>query len=508
MITRAAEINWSNLAIVALFLLALAGVGIYLRNKVKNSDDYWVGGRQIGPIVTAMSYCAAYYSTVAVIGGPSMVYQYGFTYLSLNLFGAACTTGIIIFAAVALKMRVVSERSGSVSLPGFLSLRFESKAIGLIAAIIIAVMMIPYGVAVLKGIADAFEVLGGVPYRVGIVILAIVSLLYMVSSGYWGIAWTDVIQGIMIVVGVCLLAVFVVVRCGGIAELMSTVTIQYPELNEFPGRFPNMWVVFSTAWVWQLIAFGQPQLVTKFLGLKDSRTMGTVIIFSVIWITLFLTAAGLVGLGARYIYQDQLLGNPDVVAPALAFATNNLFVTSLFLCAAVAAGLSTLVSLALTSSAAVTKDIYQDNILASQGKTLDDKKAISTSRLVTAVIIAVTLYFAFNPWDLVWEMSTAAGGTMGAAFVAPVFIGLYWKKSTKTGAITSVIMGTSVTALWYYLKLGHLVHPFLPGMTASIVSFFVISLFTKPPTQDTINMFFEKDYRKTGSKAVAATTQL
>lgn len=492
--TAADGLLWKNIIIVCVYMLALIGIGLYMNRRVKSSEDYWVGGRSVGPVVTAMSYCAAFYSTVAVIGGPSTGYRYGLPYLIPNILGATVTTGILIFLFLALKMRVVSERSKAVSLPGFLAVRYDCSAIRYVTAILIAVMMIPYSVSVLKGIADGFEVLAGVPYKYGVIIICAVAVLYMMFSGYWGVAVTDMVQGILIALGMLLLTIFVVNRVGGLSEMFAAAAQNAPDrMTDMPGLFGNMANCLSVAWVWQLIAFGQPQLVTKFMGVKDSRTVGAMVRTSVPWIGIFLTCSSLLAVGGLAIFGTNVQ-NSDTIAPALAFLSGSTLIQSLFLIAAVAAGLSTLVSLVLTSAAAITRDIYEDGILAKRGKTLDSKKSINISRVITIIILAISGYLALDPWDFVWEMSTMAGGTMGAAFVAATFVGLHWKGATKIGAVSSVVIGAVVTLFWYQAGLSSIVHPFLPGMTLSIISLFVISHFTKKLPQNTIDMFFKKDY--------------
>ena len=502
MMTEATDLIWFNIGATVVYMLILVAIGLAMNKKIKSSDDYWVGGRQIGPVMTAMSYCAAYYSTVMVIGGPSMIYRNGMAYMMPNMLGATFTTGILIFIALALKMRVVAERTGSVSLPGFLAVRYESKAIGFITAALIAVLMIPYGVSVLKGIADGFEVLAGVPYRTGVIIITIVSVLYLVSSGYWGVAWTDMIQGVLISLGMIILAVYVVSRCGGVTEMFTTLTQQYPEkMASPPGLYNNIFQCLSVCWVWQLIAFGQPQLVTKFLGMKDPGTIKTVVRVSVPWIAIFLMCSALIGFGGLYLYGEGV-ANPDRNSPMLAFESGSPILQALFLIAAVAAGLSTLVALVLTSSAAVTRDIYEDCYVATKQAKVDTKKSINLSRIVTIIVLILMMYLALEPWDFVWEMSTMAAGTMGAGFAAPIIMGLYWKRTTKTGAGSAVIVGALVDIIWYMAGLSDIVHPFLPGMIASFITIVVVSLFTKPVSPDIKSMFFDKVYVRKNSETL------
>lgn len=488
-------LNWPNLILLILFLIVLAGIGFYLKSKVKTSEDFWVGGRQIGPVVTAVSYCAAYYSTVAIIGGPAMYYLYGMGYQAVEFLSNTLLTGIAIFIIMALRMRVVSERVGAVSLPGFLAARFESNAVRIISGILITVLMIPYGVAVLKGIGNAIEVIAGIPYIWGIIIVGVTALIYMVSSGYWGIAWTDMIQGIMIVIGAWVLAIVTLTATGGFEQIMVTAARDYPELLTIPGPIP--WgIFFSYSLVWAIIAYGQPQLVTKFLGLKDTRTFSAVIITSIIWMALFFGAALIIGVGGRILFADQFLNNPDYVSPALAHTYGNLFVSSLFLFAAMAAGLTTLVALVLTSSAAITKDIYEDGIVGAKGVALDPKKSINLSRVITGMILLINIILALNPWDIVWQLSTAGAGTMAAAFTAPIMLGLYWKRATRAGCLAAMISGSLTTFLCYVFNLAEIIHPYVPGMVVSFIVFIVVSFFTPKLSQETLDIFFMRDYKK------------
>ena len=485
-------ISWLHMASLLVFLLILAGIGFYLKNRVKSSEDYWVGGREIGPVTTAISYCAAYTSTVAVIGSSAMYYLYGLGYAVLEMLGTTVMVCTFTFVLIGLKMRAVSERINAVSLPGFLAMRFESNAARLISGAMIAVMTIPYGVAALKGIADVLEVTAGVPYAWGVILISATALAYMVSSGYWGVATTDLIQGLVISVAVGALAWVAYDACGGVTEIVSGLQRTDPDLLRIPGPLP--WgLFFSYSLVWALIVFGQPQLVTKYMGLKDARTMGTVIITSIVWEGLFLISLMLIGLGGRCLLGGELVNNADLLPPTIASRYGSTFVSVLFLIGCMAAGLSTIAALFLTSSAAVTKDIYEDGMMMSRGRTLDTQKAIRLSRIITGIVIVATVALALRPWDIVFHMSTAAAGAMGAAFTAPTFMGLYWKRATRAGCIAAMIGGGATSILWAVYDMGF-THMFVPGTVVSFILFIAVSLCTQAPKQETIDLFFRRGY--------------
>lgn len=180
------KISWVQIVMAVFYMVMLICVGLYMSRKVKNSSDYWIGGRSIGPVATAISYCAAYYSTVAIIGGPPLYYLYGMGYSAIEAFLNVLLTGFVIFVLFAPKMRALSERVDAVSLSGFLAVRYRSNKIRLICAILVGVMMIPYAMSCVKGIADALTSIAGVPYQIGVIIIVGVSFGYLVTSGYWG----------------------------------------------------------------------------------------------------------------------------------------------------------------------------------------------------------------------------------------------------------------------------------------------------------------------------------
>ena len=482
------NIQWPQIIMAIVYMAALVVIGLIMSRRIKSSDDYWVGGRSVGPISTAISYCAAYYSTVAIVGAVPLYYMYGIGYHALETIGCIFFTGVIIFIFVGVRMRAISERVGAVSLPGFLANRFDCNTIRLLGGLVIAFMAIPYAVSVLKGIADAMTAIAGIPYIVGVLALALVALFYLVSSGYWGVATTDLIQGITIAVAVFVLAAVGVVKAGGVSNIFATINEQDASLLSMPG--PLSWAqIFSYAWVWALIAFGQPQLTTKFMGLKDGRTMKTVVRASVIWMFIFAVANMLVAGSARVIYGGAISENIDLLAPQMALDVGGIGISGIFLCGAIAAGLSTLVALVLTSSSAVCKDIVEDYAAIKKGSK-SNVDSVKFSRIVTAIIFVISIALAIRPWDFVWSMSTMAAGAMGSAFTAPMILGLYWKRATKEGCIASVVGGCLVAVVWYLLGLTDLIHSFVPGTLAGFVLMVVVSLMTKPMDEKKLALYF------------------
>lgn len=484
------KLNWMQIGMAIVYMVVLVCVGLYMSRKVKSSSDYWIGGRSVGPISTAISYCAAYYSTVAIIGGPPLYYLYGLGYSAIELFLNVLLTGFIIFILFAPKMRALSERVDAVSLSGFLAVRYRSNKIRLICAVLIGVMMIPYAMSCVKGIADAMTSIAGVPYRAGVVVIIVVSFAYLITSGYWGAATVDLIQGFTITLAVVVTAGAILAKTGGITPIVQYMAQEHPNHVTVTGGL-SWGTIFSYAGVWAFIAFGQPQLTTKFLALKDSRTVGAVMRVCTGWQIVYWISTAIIGMGALYLYKGVEFVNIDLIAPSAAADFGGTVAAGIFLCGALAAGFSTVAALVLTSSAAVAKDIYEDYKSAVTGKTVDPEKSVKISRIVTGIILLVIGAGSMYPMDFVWALSTMSAGVLGAAFTAPILLGMYWKRATTQGCLTAIVGGSIVSIVWYFTGLSAVVHSFVPGTIVSFVLMIIVSLLTKPMSKEHIDVFFE-----------------
>lgn len=480
-----------QIVMAVVYMAALVVVGLLVSRKVKTSDDYWVGGRNVGPWTTALSYCAAYLSTAAIIGSIPKHYTYGLGYGGFNLLSCLVCCAALIFFVFAPKMRALSERLKVVSMSGFLSVRYQSNRMRLICGSLVAIMMIPYAISACKGIANAMVSIMGLSYNTAVIIIAVVSFLYLITSGFWGVSTTDLIQGITISVSVVVAAVIIVTKAGGITNIVTHMVETDPAKGTWNSGMSFL-TLFSYAGVWAFIAFGQPQLITKFMGLKDSRTVGTVVRVSYAWNFIAMICLQLIAWAANFLYGNQVFADGDSIAPMVVAEYAGTFVSGLFLCGVLAAGLSTVVSLVLTSASSVAKDIYEDYVGNRRGKeNVDSKKSILISRIVTGVVMLLVAVGTMYPPDFVWELSTMSAGAMGAAFTAPLILGLYWKRATKQGCYAAVIVGVLTSIVWYLAGLSNIVHSFVPGTIVSFILLVVVSLCTKPMDKDIVDVFFE-----------------
>ncbi|MFQ8732032.1 MAG: sodium:solute symporter family transporter [Enterocloster bolteae] len=272
----------------------------------------------------------------------------------------------------------------------------------------------------------------GIPYAMGVVVIAVVSFCYLVTAGYWGVSTTDIIQGITIAVSCLLVAVIVITKSGGVTEAVTYMGSVSPSHIQ-PSSGLTFAQLFSWAGVWALIAFGQPQLVTKFMGLRDSRTVGTVIRVAVVWEIIFMVSIAMIGAAAFKLFGAVPFDNVDAIVPTLVAEHTNAVVSGIFLCGILAAGLSTTVALVLTSSGAVTKDIYEDYYCARSNAKQDSGKSVRISRFATGIILVVVVIGSIYPPDFIWSLSTMSAGVSGEPpFTAPHGFGALLEKGNLT----------------------------------------------------------------------------
>lgn len=349
--------------------------------------------------------------------------------------------------------------------------------------------MIPYAVACVKGIADAMTAIAGIPYHAAVITIVVVSFGYLVTSGYWGAATVDVIQGFTITLAVVVTAIAILFHTGGISPIVSYMIKEHPNHATLTGGL-TWGTLFSYAGVWAFIAFGQPQLTTKFLALKDNRTVGAVMRISTLWQIVYWLSTAIIGMGALYLYQGKEFANIDLIAPSAANDFGGTIVAGIFLCGALAAGFSTVAALVLTSSASVAKDIYEDYRSFATGRTVDPVKSVKLSRRITGGVLILIGIGSLYPLDFVWALSTMSAGVMGAAFTAPLLLGMYWKRATTTGCFAAMVGGSILSIIWYFTGLSDMVHSFVPGTILSFILMIAVSLMTEAMPQEHVNVFF------------------
>jgi SSS family solute:Na+ symporter len=467
--------------ILIIYLIIILGIGFYLSKFVRSEDDFWLAGRRLGPWVSAFSYVATWYSAVALIGSPAFIYTKGLAMGIWTALGATWLFVILPIMFLAVPLREMSERLEAVTIPEWIGARFGSKLVTALAAICIVVFFIPYITAITKGAAVVFQVLMNIPYVWGVIITGVVVGIYVTAAGYAGVCWTDFVQGWIMIVALVAALVATFVKVGGIGPAVAGLQAVNPDLVKPTGGLP--WPMFlSMALVWGFVTWGQPQTLVRFLGLKSSRQMKTLLVVGMFASVLIIFPCYMLGVLGRVLYPTQFVSKPDLLIPTLLKDVMPIWFAGIFLSAVVAATMSSLDSIALVATSSVVRDIYEKVYLKPRGKAIDQQGILKIGRVVCTAVIVLGMALALKPPGIIWSISVFAVGTIAATITASLIYGVFWRRSNWQGSLASMIVGFATTLIWYFLKIKFM-HPYLVGMIFSAIAFPIFTLLFPPPEE-------------------------
>lgn len=461
--------------VLVLYMLMLVAVGLVTSRRTKSAEDFYVGGRSIGPWVTALSYVAAYFSSVVIIGGGGFGYRYGMGTLwvaAINVL-VGCTLAWIVLGR---RVRAFTQRLGVLTVPGFLAERFRAPEARIIASAVIALLLVIYNVSILKGMGNAFEGLMGMPYTVGVLLSAAIIVLYVSLGGYLAVVWTGFFQAWVMGAGLILLTVASLKAAGGLTAVNAALASVDPGLVETPGVWG--WAgLISFALITSLGVWGMPQMLARFVSIKSVRVVrvgGVVVTIGGAMAAL----PYLCGATARALYPG--LASCDLAIPTL---TKNVLPTwgaAVFLAGVVAAGMSTFSAILITASSAVVRDFFQKGLR----REIPEKRAMRYSRAVSVIVGIISLLIALRPPALVLVLMAFSSATIAATCLWPLLSGLFWRRATRAAVTASMLSGFCATLAWSIAGAPFGLHGFLPGLAVGLLVMVVVSLATRPPAEE------------------------
>jgi sodium/proline symporter len=469
----------SEVSIYALVLVLYMGllvlIGLITSRRLRDVEDFYIGGRRVGPWVTALSYVAAYFSSVVIVGGGGFGYKYGMSTLWIGAINVllGCTLAWIVLGR---RVREFTTRLGTMTIPGFLAERFQAKEARIFSALVISVFMIVYNVSILKGMGHIFEVLMGVPYIFGVLLSGLIIVLYVALGGYLAVVWTGFFQAWVMGAGLILLTVGALKAVGGLAAANLQLMAIDRGLVETPGVWGWAGLISFTLIV-SFGVWGMPQLVVRFYSIKsvDVLRIGTVV-------------ASIGGSMALLPYLDGAIArvlHPGLSSPDLAIPTLTKYVLSpwggaIFLAGVIAAGMSTFSSVLIITSSAVVRDFYQKGL----NKPLSEEQAFRYSRLSSAAIGLISLAIALRPPALVLVLTAFAWAVIASTSLWPMLFGIYWRGATRWGVLASMVGGFAAALIWMAIGSPFGLHGFIPGIIVSFILLVLVSKFTpKPPAE-------------------------
>ncbi|MYL49297.1 sodium/panthothenate symporter [Halobacillus litoralis] len=470
---------------LAIFLALIFAIGFWSSRSLKNAtgdsflQEYFLGGRQLGGFILAMTMIATYGSASSFIGGPGVAYTQGFGWVLLSMSQVA--TGYFVLMILGKKFAIMARRYKAVTLIDYLKGRYQSKWVVLTAAFSIIIFLFSAMAAQWVGGARLIESLTGLNYTTALFIFAVSVLVYVIIGGFKAVALTDTVQGVVMFGGTLILLIATIMAGGGIDNIMADLTAENPNLvtpygadgGLSPTYVSSFWILVGVAVV------GLPQVTVRAMAYKNSRSMHRALIIGTIVVGFIMLNMHLIGVFARPILPGIEVG--DKVMPLIAQEVLPPWLAGIVLAAPMAAIMSTVDSLLLLVSSAVVKDVYLNYIKPDASHTRVKRMSFG----VTAILGILVFLMALSPPDLLIWLNLFAFGGLEATFIWPVVLGLYWDGGNKYGALASMVVGiVSYIIVDQFFPSLFGMHNVVVPILLSFIAFVTISLLTKSLIQN------------------------
>lgn len=444
--------------LVVVFFAAMLAVGVYCKKHATDVNGFVLGGRNVGPWLTAFAYGTSYFSAVIFVGYAGQFgWNFGLASTWIGL-GNAFIGSLLAWVILGRRTRVMTQHLNSKTMPDFFQKRYNSKKLKTAASVIVFVFLIPYTASLYNGLSSLFDIAFDIPYWVCIVIMAVLTGIYVIFGGYMATAINDFIQGLIMLGGIVAVIIAVLNKNGGfMASTEKLVESSSWEYASFVGPDPVflMVVVLLTS----LGTWGLPQMVGKFYAISNESAIkkGTIIstVFAVI------VAGGcyfLGGFGKLFVSEEAFAasgGKFDTIIPTM-LSNLSPYIIGIVIVLVLSASMSTLSSLVLTSASTLTLDV----IIPEEKKNASEKKKLLVMRLLIVFFIVLSAVIAILK-DSIWsksmfiaQMMGVSWGALAGSFLAPFLYGLYWKKTTRAAVWTSFGFGVGITLIQLLKSLG------------------------------------------------------
>lgn len=469
----------SKIILLIVFFLIMIGVGVYSRKHATNVNDFVLGGRSVGPWLTAFAYGTSYFSAVVFVGYAGQFgYKYGMASTWIGI-GNAVIGSLLAWVVLGRRTRIMTNHLSSATMPDFFGKRYDSKALRIAASAIAFVFLIPYTASVYNGLSRLFGMAFDIPYQVCVIVMAVLTGVYVILGGYMATAINDFIQGIIMLGGIVAVIAAVLNGQGGfieavkkLAEIESDIPLtagQQGAFTSFVGPDPInlLGVVILTS----LGTWGLPQMIHKFYAIKDEKSIQSGTIISTFFAIVVSGGCYFLGGFGRLFDTPEIHTETgvayDAIIPLMLGKLPDILV-GVVIVLVLSASMSTLSSLVLTSSSTLTLDFLKDNII----KKMNDKKQLLCMRILLVFFIVISVIIALDPPTFIAQLMGISWGALAGAFLAPFMYGLYWKGVTKISVWASFICGVGITVSNMFI--GYIQSPINAGALAMIAGLIVV----------------------------------
>lgn len=455
---------WITIPILVIFFAIMVGVGLYCRRHTASVDGFVLGGRSVGPWLTAFAFGTSYFSAVIFVGYAGQFgWNFGLASTWIGL-GNAFIGSLLAWLVLGKRTRIMTQSLGSKTMPDFFEKRYDSSRLKILASLIIFVFLIPYTASLYNGLSSLFNNVFSIPYWAVVLIMAVLTGVYVIFGGYMATAINDFIQGIIMLVGIVAVILAVLNDNGGLTQ--SVKSLGETAGREYISTFgPDPVFLFFVVMLTSLGTWGLPQMVGKFYSIKDQKSVKTGTIISTIFAIVVAGGCYFLG-GFGKLYQSEMIAGGFITQNGTMFdkiiptMLSNLapIIVAVVIVLVLSASMSTLSSLVLTSSSTLTLDVIKPAV--QKKKEFTDKKSVFVMRLFIVFFIAVSAVIAILK-DTIWkdsvfiaQMMGVSWGALAGSFLAPFLYGLFWKKGTRAAVVSCFIFGTGLEIIQLCISVG------------------------------------------------------
>ena len=492
-----------KVTLLILFFALMVGIGFMYRHSSKDVSGFVLGGRSVGPWVTAFAYGTSYFSAVIFVGYAGQFgWKYGIASTWIGI-GNTLIGSLLAWVILGRRTRIMSQHLGSATMPQFFEARFGSTALKIAASVITFIFLIPYTASLYNGLSRLFGMAFNIDYSICVIVMAVLTGIYVIAGGYMATAINDFIQGIIMLFGIVAVIAAVLNSQGGfLAALNGLAEVTDETVSTAPGVFasffgPDPLNLLGVIILTSLGTWGLPQMVQKFYAIKSEKSISTGTIVSTVFA--LIVAGGcyfLGGFGRLFSSQiDIAAGGYDSIIPTMLSGLPD-FLIAIVVILVLSASMSTLSSLVLTSSSTMTLDLLKDHVI----KDMDEKKQVLIMRALIVVFIAISVIIAIVQYKsnitFIAQLMGVSWGALAGAFLAPFLYGLYWKGASRISVWVSFIFSTVVMLANMLVRSSFpalLQSPINAGafcMIAGLIIIPVVSLFTPKPDQKVVDDAF------------------
>ena len=488
-----------NSLLLAAYFAVLIVIGWMCRKKAADVNGFVLGGRNVGPWLTAFAFGTSYFSAVVFVGYAGQFgWKYGISTTWVGI-GNAVIGSLMAWVILGRRTRIMTHHLKAATMPDFFGKRFESNALRIAASAIVFIFLIPYTASLYNGLSRLFGMAFDIPYAACVIMMATLTAVYVILGGYMATAVNDFIQGIIMIGGIIAVIGAVLASKGGfmnalaeLAKLESDIPVTMGQPGAFTSFFgPDPINLVGVVVLTSLGTWGLPQMVHKFYTIKNEKAVKTGTVISTVFAIII--AGGcyfLGGFGRLFdspaIYKADGTVAYDAIIPAMLSTLPDVLI-GVVVILVLSASMSTLSSLVLTSSSTLTLDLIKGNIV----KDMKEKQQLLIMRVLIVFFIVISVILALDPPTFIAQLMGISWGALAGAFLAPFMYGLFWKKTTTASVWASFIVGVGITVANMFIKF--IASPINAGafaMIAGLIVVPIVSLFTPSPDKKRVEKIF------------------